>query len=203
MNLNFLKNKKSMKKQGEHNSVEEEIKNKEEQKDVNQASAIDEEQSLPDAEKSESTPEAKLEVELSEARDKYLRLYSDFENYKKRVMRDRIELTKMAGADIFLAILPVMDDMERAIKAMNEKAEAEGIKEGLNLIYNKLKSTTEAKGLKAMDSIGKVFDADIHDAITNAPAPSNDMKGKVLDEIEKGYYLNDKVIRHAKVIVGN
>ncbi len=191
-----------MKKQEEHNSVEEEIINKNEQSGA-ESSAITNEQSLPDAETAEADPIAKLEVELSASRDKYLRLYSDFENYKKRVQRDRVELTKMAGADIYLSILPVMDDLERAIKAMNETADADAIKEGLNLIYNKLKSTTEAKGLKAMESIGKTFDADLHDAITNIPASSDDMKGKVMDEIEKGYYLNDKVIRHAKVIVGN
>lgn len=189
-----------MKKQENNPSVEEEMKNGNEQPD--ESSSPKEEQSLPDAEKSEGSAEAKLELELSMSRDQYLRLYSDFENYKKRIARERIELSKMAGADIFLSILPVMDDMERAIKAMNETAASDAIKEGLNLIYQKLKATTEAKGLKAMDSIGKTFDADLHDAITNIPASTEDMKGKVVDEIEKGYYLNDKVIRHAKVVVG-
>jgi len=194
--LNFLNKKKNMKKQEENNSVQEEMKN------TGEASAV-EEQSLPDAEKAEASPEAKLEVELSESRDKYLRLYSDFENYKKRIARDRIESAKMAGADIFLSILPVMDDLDRAIKAMKDSGDVEAVKEGLILIHNKLKSTTEAKGLRPMESIGKIFDAELHDAITNVPAPSEEMKGKVVDEIEKGYYLNDKVIRHAKVIVGS
>lgn len=192
-----------MKKQEEHNSVQEEIKNNSEQPVHDDSIPITEEQSLPDAENAEAAKEAKLEVELSESKDKYLRLYSDFENYKKRVLRERIEFSKMAGSDIFLAILPVMDDMERAMKAMSEDSNVETIKEGQNLIYIKLKSTTEAKGLKAMDSIGKIFDPELHDAITNVPASSEDMKGKVMDEVEKGYYLNDKVIRHAKVIVGN
>ena len=186
-----------MKKQESHNSVEDEIKTDGEQ------APVTEEQNLPDAEKAEESKEAKLEVELSESRDKYLRLYSDFENYKKRVARERIELSKMAGVDIFLSVLPVMDDMERAMKAMNENANADTMKEGLNLVFNKLKSITESKGLKAMESIGNIFDPELHDAITNVPATSEDMKGKVVDEIEKGYYLNDKVIRHAKVIVGN
>lgn len=197
MNLNFLNKKKNMKKQEGHNSVEEEIKTDGEQ------APVAEEQSLPDTEKAEESKEAKLEVELSEARDKYLRVYSDFENYKKRVARERIELSKMAGVDIFLSIIPVMDDMERAMKAMNESANADTMKEGLTLVFNKLKSITESKGMKAMESIGKIFDPELHDAITNIPATSEDMKGKVVDEIEKGYYLNDKVIRHAKVIVGN
>ena len=160
------------------------------------------EQGLPDAETAESTPEAKLEVELSESRDKYLRLYSDFENYKKRVARDRIELVRIAGADMLLAVLPILDDMERAVKAMNETDDLAAIREGFKLIYNKLISITEAKGLKPMESIGQLFNVDLHDAITNVAAPSENMKGKVIDEIEKGYYLNDKVIRHAKVIVG-
>jgi molecular chaperone GrpE len=199
MNLNFLK-KKNMQKQEENNSVQDEIKNKNEEGQVPETS---EEQSLPDAENAEESPEAKLEIELSVARDKYLRLYSDFENYKKRIARDRIESAKMAGADIFLSILPVMDDMERAVKAMREDGDTtEAMKEGLILIHTKLKAITEAKGLKAMESTGKLFDPELHDAITNIPA-AEDMKGKVIEEIEKGYYLNDKVIRHAKVIVGS
>jgi molecular chaperone GrpE len=194
-----------MHKQKEHNPVQEKMKNKEDESTIQDDEQLNiEEQNLPDAEKAEAGPEAKLEVELSEARDKYLRLYSDFENYKKRIARDRTELVKMAGADIFLSILPVMDDMERAIKAMNEAdGNSTAIQEGLNLIYNKLKAITEGKGLKPMESIGKPFDPELHDAITNIPSPSVDLKGKVVDVVEKGYYLNDKVIRHAKVIVGS
>jgi molecular chaperone GrpE len=139
-------------------------------------------------------------VELTESRDKYLRLYSEFENYKKRVSRDRIEQSKMAGSEVFLAILPVIDDMERAMKALEGKNSPE--LDGLRLIFNKLKSNTESRGLKAMESVGKIFDADLHDAIANVPSPSENMKGKVLEEVEKGYFLNDKVIRHAKVVVG-
>lgn len=156
------------------------------------------EAALPDAKEEETDPVAKLEAELSSTKDKYLRLYSDFENYKKRINRDRIDLIKNAGADMLTSILPVIDDMERALKAMNEKE-----REGIQLVYQKLKSITESKGLKAMEAVGKPFDPELHDAITNMPAPSEEMKGKVIEEIEKGYYLNDKVIRHAKVIVGN
>ena len=161
------------------------------------------EAALPDANVEETDPIAKLEAELTESRDKYLYMYSEFENYKRRVSRDRIEQSKLAGSDVFLAILPILDDMERAIKSFESTSDVEAIKAGINLIYSKLKSTTESKGLKPMDATGKPFDADLHDAITNIPAPSPDLKGKVIDEVEKGYFLNDKVIRHAKVVVGN
>lgn len=173
-----------------------EEKNSEMENKVN-SDPVTDEQALPDASIEQTDPVAKLEAELTEANEKYIRLYSEFENYKRRVSRDRIEQAKMAGSEIFLAILPVMDDMERALKA-DESAASEGFK----LIYSKLKSNTEARGLKAMESIGKPFDADLHDAIANVPAPSEEQKGKVIDEVEKGYFLNDKVIRHAKVIVG-
>lgn len=161
------------------------------------------EEALPDASAEVIDPIAKLEAEITEARDKYLRLYSDFENYKKRVSRDRIEQSKMAGSDVFQTIIPIIDDMDRAVKAFENSTDIKAIKEGIQLIYSKLKSSTESKGLKPMNAIGKPFDADLHDAITNVPAPSEDLKGKVIDEIEKGYFLNDKVIRHAKVVVGN
>jgi molecular chaperone GrpE len=166
---------------------------------VNPGSDADE-QALPDATIEETDPLSKLEAELTESRDKYLRLYSEFENFKRRVSRDRIEQSKMAGSEIFLSILPVIDDLERALKSVDTKANPE--LEGFRLIFSKLKSNTESRGLKAMDATGKTFDPELHDAIANVPAPSEDMKGKVLEEVEKGYYLNDKVIRHAKVVVG-
>lgn len=171
--------------------------------DTNQSGQAQNEAALPDAEQAESDPVAKLEAELSETKDRLLRLFSEFDNYKKRVARDRVEQNKMAGAEIFLAILPFIDDFERALKSFPQIQEVASVKEGIQLIYNKIKATTESKGLVAMEATGKLFDADLHDAITNVPAPSEDMKGKVVEEIEKGYYLNDKVIRHAKVIVGN
>ena len=158
---------------------------------------------LSDAKEEILDPVAKLEAELTISQDKYLRIYSEFENYKKRVSRDRIEQIKMAGSDIFLSIIPIIDDMDRAIKSIEKSTDVNAIKEGIQLIYSKLKVTTESKGLKPMNAIGKVFDVDLHDAITNVPASTEDLKGKVIDEVEKGYFLNDKVIRHAKVIVGN
>ncbi len=141
-------------------------------------------------------------MELSEYKDKYLRLYSEFDNYKKRVIRERSEQIKFAAVDTYLTFLPVIDDFERAQKSLSEAKEIDSVRQGIQLIYQKLISITESKGLKPMISMGTPFDPELHDAISNIPAPSEDMKGMVIDEIEKGYFLNDRVIRHAKVIVG-
>ena len=143
-----------------------------------------------------------LRVELGEANDKYLRLYAEFDNYKRRTSKERIELLQTAGKDVIVDLLPVLDDFERALKSMETATEVTAVRDGVALIQNKLKNILNSKGLKEMDSIGTPFDADIHEAITNIPAPSEDLKGKVVDQVEKGYYLNDKVIRFAKVVVG-
>lgn len=158
---------------------------------------------LPDAEQQEAGEIPKLELELSAAKDKYLRLYSDFDNYKKRITRERIDLIMTAGQDVMTSILPMLDDMERAIKAMSEAKSIDAVREGIQLVHHKMKTITEGKGLKPMNAVGTDFDADLHDAIANVPVTDEKQKGKVIEEIEKGYYLNDKVIRHAKVIVGN
>ena len=144
-----------------------------------------------------------LEAKIAELNDKYLRLYSEFDNYRKRTIKEKADIIRSAGEDVFKAIMPTIDDFERAIKFNEGVTEAEPIKEGMVLIYNKLKSACTAKGLEAMESIGKPFDADLMESITNIPAPSDDMKGKVVDEVEKGYKLGDKVIRVAKVVVGS
>ena len=143
-----------------------------------------------------------FEAELLEKDDKYLRLYAEFENYKRRTLAERIELFKTAGQEIMLAMIPVLDDFERALKAMENAKDVASVKEGIDLVSHKFKNTLVAKGLKPMESIGQTFNADLHEAITNIPAPSEDMKDKVIDEVEKGYYLGDKVIRYAKVVVG-
>jgi len=143
-----------------------------------------------------------FEAELLEKDDKYLRLYAEFENYKRRTLAERIELFKTAGQEIMLAMIPILDDFERALKAMENATDVVSVKEGIDLVSNKFKNTLVAKGLKPMESIGQTFNADLHEAITNIPAPTEDMKDKVIDEVEKGYFLGDKVIRYAKVIVG-
>lgn len=144
-----------------------------------------------------------LLAELETANDKYLRLYAEFDNYKRRVAKERIELMQSAGKEVIANLLPVLDDLDRALKAFETATEVAPIQEGVSLVTQKLKNTLTSQGLKEMESIGKPFDADLHEAITNVPAPSDDLKGKVIDEIEKGYFLHDKVLRHAKVVVGS
>jgi len=150
----------------------------------------------------EVSVEDKLRAELAEANDKFLRLYAEFDNYKRRTSKERVDLLQTAGKDVIVDMLPILDDFERALKSMETATDVNAVKEGVTLVHNKLRTTLTNKGLKEMESKGKVFDADLHEAITNIPAPSEDLKGKVIDEVEKGYYLNDKVIRFAKVIVG-
>ena len=143
-----------------------------------------------------------LEVNLAELNDKYLRLFSEFDNYRKRTNKERLDLLNTASEGVIVDLLPVIDDFERGIKAMKENDALEVSVEGMTLIYNKLFGILTRKGLKPMKSIGETFDTDFHEAITNIPAPSEDLKGKVVDEIEKGYLLNGKVIRFARVVVG-
>lgn len=143
------------------------------------------------------------EAKIAELNDKYLRLYSEFDNYRKRTIKEKADIIRTAGEDVFKAIIPSIDDFERAIKANENVTEVEPIKEGVALIYHKLKLACTQKGLEPIESIGKPFDVDVMESITNIPAPSEDMKGKVIDEVEKGYKLGDKVIRFAKVVVGN
>lgn len=150
----------------------------------------------------EKSAEDLLKEELSLANDKYLRLYAEFDNFRRRTIKEREDARKMEGKDLITALLPVLDDFERALKATENATDVAPVREGVMLIQNKLKNTLTQKGLQPMESIGQPFDADLHEAITNIPAPTDALKGKVIDEMEKGYYLNDKVIRFAKVIVG-
>jgi molecular chaperone GrpE len=152
---------------------------------------------------SEPTPEELLKQEVALANDKYLRLYAEFDNFRRRTMKERSELLQTAGLDVIVSLLPVLDDFDRAARHMENSTDVNAVKEGVGLIQQKLKNILGQKGLKEMQSIGATFDPELHEAITNVPAPSEDMKGKVIDEVEKGYYLNDKVARHAKVVVGN
>lgn len=145
---------------------------------------------------------AVLEAKVAELNDKYLRLYSEFDNFRKRTAKEKIELTHTAGEELFKVLLPILDDFERAIKSNAETADIKAVNDGVQLIFHKFKQALQQKGLQEMNSLGETFDADIHEAITNIPAPSDDMKGKVVDELEKGYSLNGKIIRFAKVVIG-
>jgi len=148
------------------------------------------------------TPEEKFKEELSQANDKYLRLYAEFDNFRRRTIKEREDARKTEGKDVIVALLPVLDDFERALRSMDTVTDVIPVKEGVALIQHKLKGILAQKGLKEMQSIGTTFDPDLHEAITSIPAPTDDMKGKVVDEMEKGYELNEKVVRFAKVIVG-
>lgn len=147
--------------------------------------------------------EEQLKAQLEESKDQYLRLMAEFENFKKRTRTERLELIKTANADAIKSMITVLDDFDRAQKAIEQSTDVSAIKDGLNLVHHKLKSTLVSQGLKELEStIGKEFDTDLHEAVTNIPAPTDELKGKVVDELEKGYLLNDKVIRFAKVVVG-
>ncbi len=145
---------------------------------------------------------ASLKAQIEEQKDKYLRLFAEFDNFKKRNAKERLELIQTAGKEVITSLLPVLDDFERALKATENMTEISAAREGMTLIHNKLLANLQQKGLKAISTIGQPFDVAEHEALTEIPSPTPDMEGKVVDEIEKGYYLNDKIIRFAKVVVG-
>ena len=144
----------------------------------------------------------KLRDELAEQKDKYVRLFAEFDNFKRRTSKERIELIQTAGKEVIVSLLQVLDDCDRAEMQMQQTDDAVQIKEGVQLVFSKLRKTLRAQGLKAMESLHTDFDVEKHEAITEIPVDDKNLKGKVVDEIEKGYYLNDKLIRFAKVVVG-
>jgi molecular chaperone GrpE len=176
--------------------------------DHTQDTEQDTEVKKPKAEKKSRKLKAEKKIEElteknDELNDRYLRLYSEFDNYRKRTNKERLELLKSASQDIIIDLLPVLDDFDRAIKAMNDQEADEETIKGVELVYNKLFGILSQKGLEPMNSLGKDFDTDFNEAITKIPATSKDMIGKVIDVIEKGYLLNGKIIRFAKVVVGS
>ena len=151
----------------------------------------------------EVSPKEKLTAELAAEKDKFLRLFAEFENYKRRTSKERMELFKTAGQEVIVSLLPVMDDFDRAMKELAKSEDKEMFK-GVELISNKFRETLKNKGLEEVDAKqGDKFDAELHDAVTQIPAPSKKLKGKIVDIIEKGFKLGDKIIRHPKVVVGN
>ncbi len=148
--------------------------------------------------------EEELSAQVAEMNDKFLRLYSEFDNYRKRTLKEKLELSKTASAEIITKLLPVLDDFERAIKAIEGDAEVNAaLKDGIVLIFNKFFTILNQQGLEQMKTMGEVFNTDFHEAITNIPVSNPGLKNTIVDEIEKGYLLNEKVIRYAKVVVGN
>ena len=176
------------------NTKEEEIINEQETVQVEENQEVEAE-----VVKEEPTAEELLQTE----KDKFLRLFAEFENYKKRTSKERIELFKTASQELMTSLLPIIDDFERALTHIEEDKEAEELRKGVLLIYQKFYNTLELKGLSKVETnAGDVFDAEIHEAITQIPAPSDDLKGKVIDCVEKGYKLGDKIIRYPKVVIG-
>jgi molecular chaperone GrpE len=154
------------------------------------------------AEQQTEAEEANVNNEVQQIKDKYLRLFSDFENYKKRTAKETLDLRRTASKEVMMAIIPVLDDFERARQNAAKENTEETFSEGVQLVYDKLFKTLKSKGLDMMKSTGEVFDSELHEAITKIPAPTPDLKGKVIDTIEFGYTLNDQIIRYAKVVVG-
>jgi molecular chaperone GrpE len=144
----------------------------------------------------------KLRAELAEMKDKLLRKTAEFDNFRKRNAKERLELIVTAGREVITEMLDVLDDCDRAQKQFETSDDVNQLKDGVTLIFNKLRNKLQARGLKAMDAVNTEFNTDLHEAITEIPAPNEEMKGKVMDEVIKGYYLNDKIIRFAKVVVG-
>ncbi|WP_272151480.1 nucleotide exchange factor GrpE [Tenacibaculum aiptasiae] len=164
--------------------------------EANQEEVVENEEAV---KKEEPTTEELIQAE----KDKYLRLFAEFENYKKRTSKERIELFKTANQEVMTVLLPILDDFERALTHIEDDKEAEELRKGVLLIYQKLVKTLEQKGLTVVEvKAGDDFDAEVHQAITQIPAPSDDLKGKIIDCVEKGYKLGDKIIRHPKVVVG-
>jgi len=148
------------------------------------------------------TKEKSDREKLAELQDKYLRLTAEYDNYRRRTLREKMELTKSAGEDILKGLLPIMDDFERAMQSIDESGENQAVKDGIHLIYNKFNDFLKQQGVQEIEAQDQEFNTDRHEAISKIPAPSEDMKGKVVDVVQKGYHLNDKVIRFAKVVVG-
>lgn len=178
-------------------------------KEINEEQDLDQEK-INDAENSQETQNSdqtdtsnhSLEAQVAEQKDKFLRLFAEFDNYKKRVAKEQREFYAIAGKDIILDMISVIDDFERALKSFEGSEDLSAIKEGVKLIYDKLNKTIEKKGVKKIEAKGMAFDVEKHEAITEIPVPDDSQKGKVIDEIESGYMMHEKVIRFAKVVVG-
>lgn len=204
MRLSDMLNKMKKNKMEENNLPEDqELNDLQDDNLVPEAEGQVETENIDETKDDALSEEEKLKAEVAEWQNKHLRLYAEFDNFKRRTSKERLELLQIAGKDVIVDLLPVLDDFERAQKSMETATDIEAVKEGVKLVHQKLKNTLATKGLKEMEAKGKDFDADVHEGITNIPAPSSDLKGKVIDELEKGYYLNDKVIRFAKVIIGS
>jgi molecular chaperone GrpE len=200
LKMNKKKNAKENNKE-----MEDTVKTEEKPTVENESSEPAEDKDVKEESKEEEKEESKetdFEEKFLDMNDKFLRLHAEFDNYRKRTIKERIELSKYATEDVIKSFLPVMDDLERAVKLM-ENAETDPVQQGVVLIYQKFKNILTQKGVEEIKTSGEAFNTDFHEAITNIPAESEDKKGLVIDVIEKGYLLHGKVIRFAKVVVAN
>lgn len=177
-----------------------------EEKEINETEpvidAVNNAENAPEVETEPISELDQLKADLADQKDKFLRLLAEFENFKRRTAKERIDLIQTAGKDVIVSLLDVLDDCDRAEKQLNTSDDIAVQREGIQLVFNKIRSTMQAKGLVAMECVNKDFNVELHEAITEIPAANNKMKGKVVDEVTKGYFLNDKIIRFAKVVVG-
>ncbi len=193
------------KKEEKNKKNEEPVEETELNENIEQEVDAQEQEAQQQEEPAEPTPEeriAQLEEQLEKEKKEYLFLMADFENYRRRTLQEKQDLIKNGGQKVLDGILPVVDDIERAIDAINQGGDLDSLKEGVDLIHNKLMSYLKSNGVEPIVSTGELFDTDVHEAVTTFPAPSEDQKGRVIDTVLKGYMLNDKVLRHAKVVVG-
>lgn len=186
----------------EENLTQETIDNSQNEGTVTDVEETVNEQTVPEEIKKEDDSFKVLESELLEWKDKYLRLAADFDNYRKRALKEKIDLTKTASKDVLIDFLPIMDDFERGMKSITETSDVKSLQEGVSLIYTKCSTFLSKNGVKEIDALHQEFNTDLHDALTKIPAPEENLKGKVVDVVQKGYYLNDTIIRFARVVVG-
>lgn len=189
----------------EQEQVKEEELQQEETQTEEQNAEVESQNAEEEQPAKEETPEDKiaaLQAELEKSQKEYLFLMAEFDNYRKRTVKEKAELIKNGGEKAMLGLLPVIDDFERAIDAIDKSSDVDSLKEGVDLIYNKFMKYLESQQVKPMESTGTNFDADVYEAVTTFPAPDESMKGKVIDTVQKGYTINEKVLRHAKVVVG-
>jgi len=193
------KSEKADNQQGRKIKVEEPVKKEEVKKELEQEETDDEAEA---EEKEEPKKEPTAEEKLAELQDRYLRLSAEYDNFRKRTLKEKIDLQKSANENLLEAILPVADDFDRAIQSVDEAKDIKAVKEGMKLISGKFNGFLNQQGVKEIVAVNKEFDTDLHEAITKIPAPSKKLKGKVVDVIQKGYFLNDKVLRFSKVVIG-
>jgi len=194
--------KKASKKENQEDLIEENVTATENSEETNQDVTSESEEEEKEELSSDELKIEELTGKLSDLNDKYLRLSAEYDNYRKRTLKERMELTKSAGESLLRALLPVVDDFDRAVSHLNDASDLDAVKKGIDLIYTKFQEFLKQNGVKEIDAKEKDVDTDLHEAITKIPAPTEEMKGKVIDCIEKGYMLNDKVMRFSKVVVG-